>query len=238
VKRLLIDAGNTNIKLACVDDEHWLASDSVPTRQADTLNLSCYSDVQEVWVSNVAGAQVARQLVDACFPLLPRFVGAQDTQCGVTNSYAIPAQLGSDRWAALIAAWQHVRGACLVVNSGTASTIDALSNSGEFLGGLILPGIELMRNSLGGAAANLQSGGGSYADFPRNTKDAMQSGALQATCGAIARQYQLLGVADAPVLLGGGAAPVLLAHLGLPVQRAGNLVLQGLLLIANETGGA
>lgn len=238
MKRLLIDAGNTNIKFALVDDEHWLTTDSMPTSQADSLNLSGYTGAQEVWMSNVAGAAVERRIVKACAPLPVRVIAADAMQCGVKNGYAAPARLGSDRWAALIAAWHHVGGACHVVNSGTATTIDALSAKGEFLGGLILPGIELMRRSLGEAAANLQSGGGDYADFPRNTNDAMQSGAIQATCGAIRRQHELLGAANAPVLLAGGAAPLLLRYLNLPVQRMDNLVLQGLLLIASEAGGA
>ena len=76
------------------------------------------------------------------------FIGAREKQCGVRNGYAKPAQLGSDRWAALIAAWHLVQRKCLVVDSGTATTIDTLSGQGEFVGGLILPGVELMQRSL------------------------------------------------------------------------------------------
>jgi type III pantothenate kinase len=153
-------------------------------------------------------------------------------QCGVRNAYARPEQLGCDRWAALIAAWHRVGSACLVVGCGTATTIDALSDSGEFIGGLILPGIELMQRSLTGATANLRAGKGKYADFPDNTVDALLGGAIQATCGAIERQYALLNVAGAPVLLSGGAADLLLPHLNLPVQSVDDMVLQGLQLIS------
>lgn len=238
MNRLLIDAGNTNIKLALVDGENWLASDNLPVSQADGLNVACYVGVQQVWVSNVAGEKVAQNIIEACAArnLPVRFVAADAVQCGVRNGYAEPSQLGSDRWAALIAAWHQVGAACLVVVCGTATTIDALTGDGEFIGGLILPGIELMQRSLIVATAQLQSGTGDYASFPRNTGDALRSGAIQASCGAIQRQHALLGNVAATVLLSGGAASVLLPHLNLPVQMVDNLVLQGLLLIAQDAG--
>ena len=196
--------------------------------------------MHQIYVSNVAGADVERPIRAACAARhwSPQFITSQSEQCGVRNSYAVPAQLGSDRWAALIAAWHRVGGACLVVGCGTATTIDALSDRGEFIGGLILPGIELMQRSLTVGTAQLQAMDGGYAAFPRNTADAILSGAIQAGCGAIQRQHALLGKADAPVLLSGGAAQRLQPHIGLPVVMMDNPVLQGLLLIAQETGKA
>jgi type III pantothenate kinase len=240
VNRLLIDAGNTNIKLVSVTDGNWQPVCQWPSHRAG--DLSRYLDgravcrAQQVWVSNVAGAEVAQQIKEACaarhWPL--QFIAAKAAQCGVHNGYLPPAQLGCDRWAALIAAWHSVGRACLVVTSGTATTIDALSDRGEFLGGLILPGIELMQRSLIAAADGLQAAGGGFAGFPRNTADALLSGAIQASCGAIQRQHTLLDVEGAPVLLSGGAARMLSPHLNLSVQMVDNLVLQGLLLIAQE----
>lgn len=244
MKRLLIDAGNTRIKLASVADGRWSPVQTVMTARrdglADELAGCLAGDAQEVWVSNVAGSEVGGLIAAACAAanLTPSFIASTAQQCGVRNGYLQPAQLGCDRWAALIAAWHHLRRACLVVSCGTATTVDALSARGEFAGGLILPGMALMQCSLAGATAQLQAGGGQYADFPRNTADALQSGAIQASCGAIRRQHELLGVADAPVLLTGGAAQLLQPHLQLPVQMMDNLVLQGLLIIAQEAGGA
>lgn len=236
--KLLIDAGNTRIKWALMDDGgQWLSVAHLPSQQSADLT-QCFAgcpEVQEVWVSNVAGTEVAQHIRAACAARqwLPQFVVAQSAQCGVRNGYEQPAQLGSDRWAALIAAWHQVGGACLVVNCGTATTIDALSAQGEFLGGLILPGMELMQSSLSAATAQLHGGSGAYAAFPRNTDDALCSGAIQASCGAIERQYALLGDAAA-VVLSGGAAERLRAHLNLSPRMADNLVLQGLSLIAQE----
>lgn len=241
MKRVLIDAGNTRIKLVAVDEAgHWSPVQYVASDRAETLLQGVDGDAQQVWVSNVAGSEVERRIREACAlrQWSLHFIASRPGQCGVRNGYQRPAQLGCDRWAALIAAWHHVRRACLVVCSGTATTVDALSDEGVFIGGLILPGVGLMQCSLTGATAQLQEGGGLYADFPGNTADALLSGALQASCGAIRQQYELLGVADAPVLLSGGAAEVLLPHLHLPAQMMDNLVLQGLLIIAQESGGA
>lgn len=229
--RLLIDAGNTNIKIALVDADRWLSVVSLP--QGCELDFSAYPEVQQVYVSNVAGSRVQGLIVAACAARnwQPVFVASLTAQCGVRNGYAVAGQLGCDRWCALIAAW-HLEGrSCLVVGSGTATTVDALSADGEFIGGLILPGIALMLSSLAGATANLPGEAGNYAEFPCCTKDAMYSGAIQAVCGAIERQQGLLGC-DAPVLLSGGAAGLLSPHLSLQVKRVDNLVLQGLLIIS------
>jgi type III pantothenate kinase len=196
-------------------------------------------DLEQIWVSNVAGEEVARHVrkIGGARPENVHFIVAQEMQCGVRNEYSIAAQLGSDRWAALIAAWNLVQGECLVVNSGTAITIDALSGDGKFCGGLILPGVELMRRSLAGAteqltSSHVEAGKGRFVQFPQNTADAMFSGAIQAACGAIERQHALLGDEDAPVVLSGGAAAVLKENLKLPLRVVDNLVLQGLLLIS------
>lgn len=240
MKRLLIDAGNTRIKYALVESEQWLPVLNLPVSAQLRFDEPCYNGVEQVWVSNVAGAEIGRQIAAACAARhwQPHFITSQVVQCGVSNGYGMAAQLGCDRWAALIAARHQAGRACLVVNSGTATTIDALSGRGEFLGGLILPGIELMQRSLTAATAQLQEAGGDYARFPRNTADALFSGAIQASCGAIQRQHALLGDVAAPVLMGGGAAGLLQPYVHLPVQMMDNPVLQGLLLIAQETNKA
>ena len=171
--------------------------------------------------------------VCAVWTCSPEFVTATAAQCGVRNGYQQPERLGSDRWAALIAAWNHVQGACLVVNCGTATTVDAISSQGEFLGGLILPGVSLMQHSLATNAAQLRAEQGMLQDFPRNTADAIHSGMLCATLGAIRHQFDLLQARCGAIrcLLGGGAAGVVQPHLDLPLERVDNLVLKGLQII-------
>lgn len=255
---LLIDCGNTRIKWAIVQGMDWLGSGVLPVAQVGELSQHLAGqydpsagsgqalpgkglhDIEQVWVSNVAGEEVARHIrdigVDRSVKL--HFVVAQQEQCGVRNGYSQAGQLGSDRWAALLGAWHLVRGECLVVSCGTATTIDTLSAQGEFTGGLILPGVELMQSSLGAATARLMTGPGVYMPFPNNTADAMFSGAIQASCGAIQRQHALLVRDSAPVVLSGGAGRVLQEHLGMPLRVVDDLVLQGLLVIAQEASEA
>lgn len=161
---------------------------------------------------------------------------ARTEQCGVRNGYREPERLGSDRWAALIAARRQEHGPCLVVSCGTATTVDALSVDGEFLGGLILPGLALMQRSLSSNTAQLGMERGTAQDFPRTTADAIRSGVLQATLGAVRHQFELLQArqGEAVCLLTGGAADELQAHLDLPLVRVENLVLKGLQIIGES----
>lgn len=239
--KLLIDAGNTRIKWALVNGNDWVRSGVLPVGQANELPalFAGSQDILQVWASNVAGEEVAHHIRNiSAGRLQPHFIGAQQTLCGVRNGYSNAAQLGSDRWAALIAAWNLVQRKCLVVNCGTAITIDALSGEGEFLGGLILPGLEVMQRSLIAAADQLKTGlvpeHREYVKFPLNTADALFSGAVQAVCGAIQRQYALLEDDESPVVLSGGSAGTLREILNLPLRVVDNLVLQGLLLISRE----
>lgn len=235
--KLLIDAGNTRIKWAFVRGDEWLRSGALPVEQAGELaqHLNDISQIQQIWVSNVAGENVAQEIraLGSC-PV--NFIAAREAQCGVRNNYTDVAQLGSDRWAALIAAWHLLGQACLVVSCGTATTVDALSSQGEFVGGLILPGVKMMQRSLVAGTAQLKTGSGEYSAFPLNTTDAVFSGAIQASCGAIQRQHALLENDAAPILLSGGASAMLQPYLNsLPIRESDNLVLQGLWLIARGT---
>ncbi|MDO8988459.1 MAG: type III pantothenate kinase [Sideroxyarcus sp.] len=237
---LLLDVGNSRCKWALVQAGAWVRQGVVGNTEWLALQhaLSALPAPSRILVSNVAGEAMAQRLGAVCAgwkrPL--EFVTASAGQCGVRNGYEQPERLGSDRWAALIAAWDHVRGACLVVNCGTATTVDALSAQGEFLGGLILPGVSLMQQSLATNTAQLKAEQGALRDFPRNTADAIHSGMLRATLGAIRHQLGLLQTAGATVrcLLGGGAADVVLPHLDPGAERMDHLVLTGLQIIGES----
>lgn len=238
---LLVDVGNSRCKWAVVQDGVWVQQGVAGNTEWVALQhaFAALPQQSRILVSNVAGEAMQQRLskIFSAWNCTPEFVVACAEQCGVRNGYQRPEKLGSDRWAALIAAWQQVQGACLVVNCGTATTVDALSAQGEFLGGLILPGVSLMQNSLATNTAQLMAEQGTLQDFPRNTADAIHSGMMRATLGAIAHQFGLLRSRHAGVscLLGGGAAAAVQPHLDLPLQRVDNLVLKGLQIIG-ETG--
>ena len=238
---LLVDAGNTRIKWGLHDGRSWVALDAVPTADAATLSDAWTPVIaaRQAVASNVAGAGVQAELEKLCKAanLALRTIRSQAQQLGVRNGYADPGQLGSDRWAALIAAHHAERGHKVVVNAGTALTIDALTDDGHFLGGLIVPGPALMRRSLDRGTAGLRLTEGVFRPFPTSTPDAITSGAIQAAAGAIERICAAMGrrgVAPARIVLSGGAAPEIAGHLPVPHAIHENLVLDGLALIARS----
>jgi len=236
---LCIDCGNTRLKWGLREGETWRDQGAVPIGEIATLTRELASKARpaRAIACNVAGP-AARTAVDALAETLGvklAWSSSLAQQCGVKNGYQEPGQLGVDRWAALIGARALRASACLIVIAGTATTIDLLDAGGVFRGGLILPGIALMRSSLAANTAQLPGGGGSYSDLPRNTADAIFSGCLQATAGAIERMFKCIAVErDAVCLISGGAATELLPLLDLPLARIDNLVLEGLARMAQE----
>ena len=194
--------------------------------------------VDRIVAANVAGEGIAAEIRRA-LGAEPVWVSARAEQCGVRSGYANPAQLGADRWAALIAARDMVGAACVVVNAGTTMTVDALSADFIFLGGFIVAGFELMRQALTHNTAQLELQGGSFAFFPDNTGDAIVSGATNALVGAVERMVSYMrqtGEDDPVVLVSGGDARRLLEHLKGQVRPVENLVLEGLVRIGLADG--
>jgi type III pantothenate kinase len=238
---LAIDAGNTRVKWGVHDGGGWIASGMLPTGEAAGLAQAWAQApaAQHAIASNVAGPEIAAQLENACARtgIALRVIRSEARQLGVANGYREPAQLGTDRWAALVAAHHAAGGNKLVVNAGTALTIDALDADGRFLGGLIVAGPALMRRALDRGTAALRLTEGEFHDFPRSTPDAITSGAIQACAGAIARMGDAMaerGAAPERIVLSGGAAAELAPHLPMPFDVRENLVLDGLALIAAE----
>jgi type III pantothenate kinase len=236
---LVVDAGNSRIKWAFYEYGEWLAQGAVSHQDLVRLGEAWkpYGAPTAIAVSNVAGEKIrsALSLLFARFRVPPIWVAAGLQQCGVWNHYEQPNQLGSDRWAALIAARHIHPGPALVVNAGTAVTIDALSAKGEFLGGLILPGVRLMLEVLSQKTAGLRVDHGEFKAFPANTRDAVYSGAIHAVLGGIGRMRQAMVDEDRGeplTLLSGGAAPLLEPHVAPPARAVENLVLHGLARIA------
>ncbi|MGK5069596.1 type III pantothenate kinase [Janthinobacterium sp. RT4P48] len=248
---LLIDAGNTRIKWALAAPTGaagaWLASGTVAHAQLDTLQAAWGGlAISGVLLSNVAGAAIGARLRAqlpanlppqsiATFASLPHLAG-------VSNAYREPSQLGCDRFAAAIGAHALAPGqAVIVANCGTATTIDALTADGVFLGGMILPGLGLMASSLARNTAQLPqiaSGSPLPAGFADNTDDAILSGCLAAQAGAIERAVRMHGASAC--LLSGGAAPRIAQALALsvPLHLVDNIVMLGLQAAARAGGAA
>jgi type III pantothenate kinase len=233
MKTLCIDSGNTRIKWGVREGTAWLEQGAATLADIEAMSFSA----DRIVASNVGGVP-PRLTIDALAVRLQlpiEWVRAQPEQCGVRNGYDRPDQLGADRWAALIGARALHRGDCLVVMCGTATTVDLLRADGRFEGGLILPGLDLMRESLASGTADLPPAAGSFAERPRNTLDAIASGAIQATVGAIERMARQLDPARDPLcLISGGAAGGVSPRLTFAHRTVVNLVLEGLAVIAAD----
>lgn len=244
---LLLDLGNTRLKWALHDQSRWLAEGASAHHDGWDLQplaaaLRAGPALRRIFGSNVAGQDAAERLQQALHQIHGDDAPAIEwlrpgaLAGGVSNAYLDPAQLGPDRWAALIAARSRRRTATLVVSAGTATTVDILDREGCFRGGLILPGLAMMRRALAGNTARLPFADGHFELQPRRTVDAIVSGCLQAQLGAIERMYRQIAAEDgAAVLLTGGAAEAIHPLLELPVELAPRLVLEGLAVLAAES---
>ena len=226
---LCLDAGNSRLKYGLFDGAGWHKQRALDYPQLDDLPARLREKPERIVACNVAGEEVGLRIEALAEQIgVPLdWLTSSFAACGVSNGYDNPRQLGADRWAALIAARALREGPCLVVMAGTATTIDALNANGLFRGGLILPGLNLMRAALAHNTAGLPHAAGHYRPHPTNTDDAIVSGAIHATLGAIERMHATLG-ADALCLLSGGAAADLAPHLDVPHRLIDNLVLEGL----------
>jgi type III pantothenate kinase len=242
---LAIDAGNTRIKWGWADEQGWLRQAWRSTEDAAGIaaDWSELRSPERIVVSNVAGPIVRSKIAGALasFAAPPTWIVSRAQQCGVRSGYADPAQLGSDRWAALIGAWHLSRRSCVVASAGTTLTVDALSDEGVFLGGTITAGPELMRAALARHTAQLQVGGGAFYYFPDKTADAMASGAINALAGSVERMVRFMeetGQGTPRVVLTGGGASLLASRLNVPLEVVDNLVLEGLLRIALDVAAS
>jgi type III pantothenate kinase len=227
---LCLDAGNTRLKFGLHDGSGWCRQGALPHDALDEMISGLPARPARIVACNVAGDAVRRRIeaLAASLGLPLDWLTATAAACGVRNGYDTPQQLGADRWAALIGARALHAGACIVVMAGTATTIDVLDDTGLFRGGLILPGLSLMRAALAHNTAGLPHAAGHYRAQPTNTDDAIVSGATHATLGAIERMRATPG-GGTLCLLSGGAAAELAPHVNLPQRLVDNLVLEGLL---------
>jgi len=244
---LLIDAGNTRVKWALAANDaapgDWLEHGAVTHADLPQLELAwseavARHGVGRIVIANVAGNALRVQLeyvLQRAFPALDldqaiTWFASVPALVGVTNGYRNPAQLGCDRFAAAIGGHALAPGQSIIVaNCGTATTIDAITADGFFLGGMILPGLGLMAGALARNTAQLPriAHDAKLPDgFADNTDDAILSGCMVAQSGAIEHAFAQHGAAMC--ILSGGAAPHIAPLLTVPYRLIDNVVLIGL----------
>ncbi len=241
---LLVDIGNTRLKWA------WRRKERRTPQQVAVHGGGLPGEVRREWqaegpparvfIANVAGdemAAVCRRWMEDVWRLAPRFLVACQQQMGVVNAYREPQRLGIDRWLALIAAYHRYRKPVLIVDAGSAITLDMADGNGFHQGGLILPGLKMMGDALAANTAlpplSPQEGDGGLAV---DTASAMASGPLQAVIALIEKMANILSAENASeTVMTGGDAAMIGDRLAVPAHLAPELVMDGLALLAEHT---
>ena len=233
------DIGNTRCKWRLLQNGKVERSGSF-SHEGGFGELNQLCDVNRVRVASVASATIVDNFTAqlALLHLTPEFAVSTVTAAGVSNAYHDPGKLGVDRWLAVVAAYNLLNGAALIVDAGSALTLDLVDSGGCHQGGYIAPGFELMKSSLLAGTGKVRFVAGVPAngvEFGTTTLDAVNAGVLASGLGAITvattvAKNQLKQ--DIPVLLTGGDAHIIAMHLAEQGHRElmvlPDLVLDGL----------
>lgn len=202
---------------------------------------------ERVVIANVAGNDYEKSVitwVKRRWKVIPEFLRATDTQLGVTNAYKEPGRLGADRWACLLAAHAEHDVPVIIVDCGTAITIDALTGEGRHLGGLIAPGIDLMTASLSSRAPGIEILHDENRDIAllgSSTEVAVAGGVLYTAVSLVDRVFVDLGLElgkPARQIITGGDAPRVYPLLSSQPSYEPDLVLKGLAVFAGPVADA
>jgi type III pantothenate kinase len=152
--KLLIDAGNTRIKWQLRAGDAVVRAGSGVLEANDLfqeITPNHWQAISSVSVSTVRSESARRSLesVISGYTIAPlRFFWTRPAHGPLVCAYSDPSTMGADRWHAMIGAWDLIQGACVVVDAGSAITIDWIDPRGQHLGGYILPGRNMMTGSL------------------------------------------------------------------------------------------
>ncbi len=236
-KKLLVDAGNTRVKTAVMDAEGHL--EPLFNLAYDELSgAELPAELSAIWLAAVTNLQKRQQLLDWLHQAKADIheVHSQATAFGVTNAYSTPGDLGVDRWLAIIGAFNEQPKPTIIIDAGTAITVDWIDGEGQHLGGWITPGVELMQDAVVQRAprvfADPQSGWGKTNQLGRSTPDGLANGCVNAFSGLV-RQALLVTETELDwfqfrLLFSGGSVPLLPPDIKRRGELRSELVLQGL----------
>jgi type III pantothenate kinase len=254
---LAVNVGNTETKLGMFRDEelvsHWRVSTRA-RRTADELallfggfleqeGLSFSREITGVAISSVVPTitQSLREMTRRYFHFDPVVVGP-----GVKTGLAVltdnPREVGADRIVNAVAAYSRYGGPCIVIDFGTATTYEAVSENGEFLGGVIAPGLEVSATGLSAIADRLPrvEVAPPRSIIGKNTVESLQSGLVFGTAaevdGIVERMQKELG--PATVVATGGLAEVVIPHCNTIDHHDPWLTLEGLRIIFDRNTGS
>jgi type III pantothenate kinase len=239
---LLIDIGNSRLKWATEQAGQISSIQALDYRQLDA-----YQSLEQSWQTLVRPSKIAiacvgssqqitaiESLANRLWPAIEIIIPKSSAAFGsVINAYPQAEKLGVDRWLALLAAHHHYLGNSCIIDSGTAITLDFINSHGQHRGGLISPGLMLMKKALAQNTAALDLNQQSQAlRLADNTLSAIDSGTLLAAIGLIEtaiRRYQPVE----QVIITGGDADLIGQNLSMSLIADDQLVFKGLQQIIN-----
>ena len=231
---LLVDQGNSRLKLGWLDE----GLREIAIAELDQIAAQLPAHPDRVWVSSVAGEDHTMALRTALARLRVevREVSVERYRRHLPTHYAAD-QLGVDRWLAALAGYDSAQGSCVVVDAGTATTIDLVDASGVHQGGYILAGEALATGALlAHTAIRLDDAAPDcLGGVPRATREAIRCGGLAAQASLVERARSDLGE-GCRVFIGGGNGDVLCPYLRSEHEKMPQLVLQGLACLARREG--
>jgi len=247
---LAADVGNTEIVLGAFrgsDLEHTWRLSTQPERTSDELALALSGFLEHrgmSFESQVSGLVVAsvvpdvtatiREMAARTFAFAPVIVGP-GVKTGVPILTDNPREVGADRVVNALAAFTLVGGPAIVVDFGTATNFDVVSDKGEFMGGVIAPGLQASAASLFSRTARLTRVelSAPLSVVGTSTVESIQSGLIFGTAGAIDGIVQRIRqvLPDATTIATGGLAHVVIPHCSSIDRHEPWLTLEGLRLV-------
>lgn len=239
---LLVDIGNTRIKWSFGDMDRQVLDSGRAFQHRNRPDLTAqlnqhWAALQpptRIWVSNVSGAEIENQIshwVHLNWGVKASLIKEIPRLPGMTSQYSLEA-IGMDRWMAILGLNARYQLPAIVIDCGTAITADILVAGPKHLGGLIMPGMVIMRESLSQGAKALPAVIDCQFDgIGCNTAQAISSGLLNAVAGMVDRlvaQVQGLGYPTPQLVLTGGDAGLMAPVLGGQVAIEPDLVLYGI----------
>ena len=237
---LLVDIGNTRVKWRFGDATDPTERGNHPRAEMATLLTAIPASVTPaaIWVASVAGKSIAKEFAQACqqrWGLEPWFAESSAQALGLKNSYVEPERMGVDRWLAMLAAWHSRRLQVAVIDAGSALTIDFVAESGQHIGGYIVPGMDSMERALLSDTDRVRFGAAARDRLEPgcSTEAAVYNGLLLSQAGAVRLALEQVS-GDCKLVFSGGNGPLLCECLGLGGSVETDLVLNGLVLLATE----
>jgi len=225
-----IDAGNTRIKWRVLDQGRAISCGDQLTesvRQLAALDITDAESIQRIRLSSVAGSDIIESLQNQ-FNCPLEFAVVDESAAGIICGYKDYQQLGVDRWLAVIAAHKKTADSLIVIDAGSAVTIDIVGAQGAHQGGYIVPGLRLMHQALWQGTEHIKVEAKSVANITtpgRSTDDAVDKGCLLllvSTIESLVNQY------GCKLVITGGDGLMLRDQLSVPADYYPDLVLEGL----------